>query len=283
MSDQTSIAEGNDRGNVTANVKLSSPDWSMDFKLTVPAGPTTLKEVLPLAQSLSDAVVNAASHELEQRGVKISCCKGCGACCRQLVPVAEVEARRLAELVNEMPEPRRTQIRARFDEALRRFGEAGLLEKLHDVERWHQEGCIEFGLEYFRLGVPCPFLEDESCSIHPDRPLKCREFLVTSPAINCQTPTSETIQSVLLPLRVAPAVAEFQVVESAPHLVRWVPLVLALEWGATHPDPPATQSGPELLSQLMANMTGKKPPLPVKQNGTATEKPLSDFGLMGPN
>lgn len=281
MSDQPPNAQKSDQENVTANVKLSSPDWSMDFKLTVPAGPTTLKEILPLAQSLSEAVVNAASHELEQRGVKISCCKGCGACCRQLVPVAEVEARRLAELVEAMPEPRRSQIKARFDDALRRFDEAGLLEKLHDVERWHQEGCIEFGMEYFRQGVPCPFLEDESCSIHPDRPLKCREFLVTSPAINCQTPTAETVQSVMLPLRVAPAVAEFQVVETSPHLVRWVPLILALEWGATHPDPPATQTGPEILSQLIDNMTGTKPPLPDDPKEASTALAHSTSGLMG--
>ncbi|HEY5241787.1 MAG TPA: YkgJ family cysteine cluster protein [Polyangiaceae bacterium] len=28
--------------------------------------------------------------------------------------------------------------------------------------------------------VSCPFLEEESCSIHPDRPPICREYLVTS-------------------------------------------------------------------------------------------------------
>jgi Fe-S-cluster containining protein len=36
--------------------------------------------------------------------------------------------------------------------------------------------------------MPCPFLEDESCSIHPDRPLVCREYLVTSPAELCAGP-----------------------------------------------------------------------------------------------
>ncbi len=41
---------------------------------------------------------------------------------------------------------------------------------------------------YFHLGIACPFLEDESCSIHADRPISCREYLVTSPAVNCADP-----------------------------------------------------------------------------------------------
>jgi hypothetical protein len=35
-------------------------------------------------------------------------------------------------------------------------------------------------VRYFLQGVACPFLEAESCGIHPDRPLACREYLVTS-------------------------------------------------------------------------------------------------------
>jgi len=279
MSNDAPLTTEEDHGSVTANIKLNSPSWNMEFKLTVPAGPTTLKELLPLAQSLSDAVVNATVQEVEQRGGAISCCKGCGACCRQLVPIAEVEARNIAELVGAMPEPRQSQVRARFDDALRRLAEAGLLDKLHEPKRWHREGATEFGLQYFRLGIPCPFLEDESCSIHPDRPLKCREFLVTSPAVHCQNPTAQTVKTVPLPLRVSPALAEFQVVESAPHLVRWVPLVLALEWGETHPDPPADRTGPDLLGQLMRNLTGKEPPTMPTSEGNGP--PSSDAVLMG--
>ena len=279
MSDDALPATDDDGDSVTASIKLTSPGWDMEFKLTVPAGPTTLKELLPLAQLLSDAVVNATVQEVEQLGATISCCKGCGACCRQLVPIAEVEARHIAELVGSMPEPRQSQVRARFAEALRRLAEAGLLDKLHEPERWHREGATEFGLQYFRLGIPCPFLEDESCSIHPDRPLKCREFLVTSPAVHCQNPTAATVKTVPLPLRLSPALAEFQVVESAPHLIRWVPLVLALEWGATHPNPSADRTGPDLLGQLMRNLTGKEPPATPTSEGN--DPPSSDAVLMG--
>lgn len=282
MSSEPLVSEESTAEMKTANIELSSPEWEMQFKLTVPAGPTTLKELLPLAQTLSNAIVDATVQLVEERGAKISCCKGCGACCRQLVPISDVEARRIAELVQTMPEPRRTQVLARFQDALRRLAEAGLLEKLHHQERWHTEGYTEFGLEYFHLGIPCPFLEEESCSIHPDRPVTCREFLVTSPAENCRNPTAETVKSVRLPMRVGPALALFSTLDSAPQFVRWVPLVLALEWAAEHADPPAVQTGPELLGQFLEHLTGKHISAPSCSSTFPPETPTeSEQPLMG--
>ena len=47
------------------------------------------------------------------RGEAISCKAGCGACCRQLVPVSETEAHHLRDVVEAMPEPRRAAVTAR--------------------------------------------------------------------------------------------------------------------------------------------------------------------------
>ncbi len=282
MSSDPTIPEARAADTLTANIALSSSEWEMQFKLTVPAGPTTLKELLPLAQKMSDAVVDATVRVVENNGAKISCCKGCGACCRQLVPISDVEARRIAELVQALPEPRRSQVLARFTDALQRLSEAGLLEKLNHQERWFSEGYVALGLEYFRLGIPCPFLEDESCSIHPDRPVTCREFLVTSPAENCRNPTQETVKSVHLPMRVAPALALFSTLEVAPQFVRWVPLVLALEWAAEHPDPPAVQTGPELLGEFLEHLTGQQIPAPqVSASSPTGSRSENDRSMMG--
>ena len=151
----------------------------------MPAGPTRLRQLLPLVQSFADAVVEGAAKGAEEQGLKISCKKGCGACCRQAVPISEVEARRIRDVVNELPEPRRSQVRARFAEARRRLAEAGLLDDLLHPGDWALRGNASFSLKYFYLGIPCPFLEEESCSIYADRPLTCREYLVTTPAENC--------------------------------------------------------------------------------------------------
>src|SRR5436305_2819221 len=94
---------------------------------------------------------------------------------------------------------------------------------------------------YFNLGIDCPFLEDESCSIHPDRPLSCREYLVTSPAEHCTAPTRDTIRRVPTP---GFAMTAFAILDGPPPVgkgCRWVPLVLALEWAEANPEPPATE------------------------------------------
>ena len=124
------------------------------------------------------------------------------------MPITKIEARYLAELVESLPEPRRTEIRSRFDAAIRRLDEAGLLERLRHPERVSPETEREsLGLAYFGLGIPCPFLEEESCSIHADRPLVCREFLVTSPPEYCADPAGKRVEGVKLPVRLSNVLA----------------------------------------------------------------------------
>jgi Fe-S-cluster containining protein len=245
---------------VTANVKLASSDWEMAFQVNVAEGSISVKELLPMAQNLSEHIVNATVREIEARGGRISCCKGCGACCRQLVPISEAEARRIAELVESQPEARRSQVKARFEDAAKRLAEAGLLEKLRQPERWYREGYRAFGLEYFRQAIPCPFLEDEACSIYPDRPITCREFLVTTPAIYCQNPAHEPIRSVKLPMNVGPALAKIGAPEGGSCEPRWVPLVLALEWNEANTESSPNRSGPDLLRELIQHLAGKPAP-----------------------
>jgi len=86
-------------------------------------------------------------------------------------------------------------VRARFEAVLTTLAPTGLLERaMHQVQR----EARQLGVEYFAQHVACPFLEDESCSIHSDRPLACREYLVTSPALNCERPSESTIEKVNL-------------------------------------------------------------------------------------
>ncbi len=239
---------------VTIDVALSAADWEMRAKLAVPAGTTTAAELLPLAQRLSDQMVAVAERALAEQGTSISCKKGCGACCRQLVPISEVEARRVRALVDELPEPRRSEIRGRFAEARRRLSEAGLLPSLLRPEEWTPDEYRSLASRYFQERLACPFLEEESCSIHPDRPITCREYLVTSPAENCARPTPETISRVRLPLRVVNALARVDVPPTRPFLESWVPLVLAPEWADTHSDQSPPRSGPEWLRELFRHL-----------------------------
>ncbi len=237
---------------ITADVTLSSPDWELRTKLTVPAGPIRMRQMLPLVQVLTDRVVDASTETVRSQGQQVSCTKGCGACCRQLVPIAQLEARNIREVVEQMPEPRRSTIRARFAEARRRLVESGLFERLQERDEWQEGESRTLGMQYFHLGIPCPFLENESCSIYHDRPVACREYLVTSPAANCARPTAETVKIVPLPFHVWTAMAR---VDDESHRAPWVPLILATEWADAHLEESAARPGPELLRGLFDQIT----------------------------
>jgi Fe-S-cluster containining protein len=240
----------------TVTLKAAIGSCELQMAVSVPAGPTRLDDLMPLLQILSDNVVAAAEQEAQGRGQCISCQKGCGACCRQLVPLSPVEARHVARLVADMPHPRQSQIRARFAAARAHLEQAGLWQRLDDRRTWPEDGVSEIGLEYFRQGIPCPFLEDESCSIHRDRPMTCREYLVTSPAENCTNPTPQGIEWLPLDAKVWVAAARCEPSPAGGRYVNWVPLIQALDWAAENPEPEPTKSGPELLRQVLENLSG---------------------------
>jgi Fe-S-cluster containining protein len=243
---------------VTANVELRGPDWSLQARMTVPRGPTRPRQLLPLVQSLADAMVASTVQGVEARGEQISCKAGCGACCRQLVPISEVEARRIRDVVEQLPEPRRSQVHARFVDARRRLEASGVLEQLLLRAGWGADDRQPVGDAYFRLGIPCPFLENESCSIYAERPIACREYLVTSPADNCARPSAETVRCVKMPLEVWASLARLDPVPPGTRSIRWVPLILAPEWADAHPDDSVLRPGPELLRELFGHLTRKR-------------------------
>jgi hypothetical protein len=121
-------------------------------------------------------------------------------------------------------------------------------------------------MSYFRLGIPCPFLERESCSIHADRPLACREYLVTSAAENCASPTRDTVECVPMPVRLSGALGRLASSAVAEETA-WVPLVLAPEWAESHPDASPARPGPEWVSLLFRELTGKDVPSPRAEGG----------------
>jgi Fe-S-cluster containining protein len=238
---------------VTIGVELASPDWKLKTTISAPAGPRRLIQLLPLANAMADAVTGMAEQALEKRGEKISCKKGCAACCRSMVPISEVEARRLRQLVEGLPDARRSRVLARYAEALRRLDEAGLLERLRAREQWSEPNNPKIQVDYFLQGIACPFLEDEACTIYRDRPATCREFLVTSPAEKCAEPTNEEVRIVKRPFHVMSALARFDTGPEAER-IRWVPLVLALEWAGEHPDISAPRPGPDLMCELFQHV-----------------------------
>ena len=223
----------------TATLRLTVGDLRIVHPITVPSGSVAAADVIPALQGLVNAVVEAA-----ETGKQISCRKGCGACCRQLVPVSRTEGERLLTLIEAMPKERRTALHARFAVAEAALEGAGLAERGAKTDR-------EMSLAYFALRLPCPFLEEESCSIHPERPLVCREYLVTSPADLCAGPAQEGVTPVAVP-KVSMAARSLQ-----DDGEDWFPLAGLMAWARTRPRKSVRRTGPEWVQRFLKGI-GRK-------------------------
>jgi len=204
-------------GTATANLKLTVGGLIVSHPITVPDAAVPASEIVPALQQLVDAVVDAASA-----GKSISCREGCGACCRQLVPISASEGERLLDVIAALPAARREVLEARFASAEARLRAAGLAEPAGSSDR-------ELSTAYFALGLACPFLEEESCSIHAERPLICREYLVTSPAALCANPGQEGVTPVPVP-KLSLAARGLEGPGDG-----WFPLAMLQAWARTRP------------------------------------------------
>ena len=226
-------------------------DASVSLSVDLPDRPTSARRMLPVFQSLAHQVIDVAVAEATERGESVSCKAGCGACCRQLVPISLTEARALAALVAAMPAPRRSKVRARFAKASARLEAAGLLDEMRKFDEMPTEWHRTIHSRYFPLGIPCPFLEDESCSIHAQRPIVCREYLVTSSPEHCGVAKSADVRRVPLHGEVS---TDIVLLEYRGPTASRVALVLALAWAEEHRrDEPAPRPPVEWIEQVLAH------------------------------
>jgi Fe-S-cluster containining protein len=222
-----------DQGRSTATLRLKVGDLSIAHPITVPTAAVGATDVLPALQDLVNAVVGAA-----EAGQEVSCRKGCGACCRQLVPISRTEGEALLAQVEAMPTARRIAVRARFAAAEAAITRAGLADRAGRSDR-------EMSVAYFALRVPCPFLEEESCSIHPDRPLVCREYLVTSPAERCSGTAQEGVTPVPVP-KLSLAARRLQHEADS-----WFPLAMLFAWSRKSRPPTKRKPGTEWIQRFL--------------------------------
>ena len=240
---------------ITADVELTVNGRRLAMRVSVPEGRVPPAALLPLYRGLAEHLTGLAVDAAKKAGHAVSCRKGCGACCRQMVPVSALEARELVKLVERMPEPRRSALLRRFADARRRLeAEApDLLQRLLHPERCSADEAVELGHDYFRLRIACPFLDDESCSIYADRPVDCRQYLVVSPAEACGVDRSPDVRAITPwggPVSAAIPTSD-RTADGRP--VEWVPLILAPDFVAAHPQEPPPRPGPEMVEEFFGH------------------------------
>jgi Fe-S-cluster containining protein len=226
-----------DSGHSTATLRLTVGTLRIAHPITVPTASVPAAEIVPALQGLVNAVVEAA-----EAGHTVSCRKGCGACCRQLVPVSRTEGERLLQLMETMPAERRDALATRFAAAEAAIEGAGLKERGERSDR-------ELSAAYFAARIACPFLEDESCSIHPERPLVCREYLVTSPAELCSGERQEGVTPVAVP-KVSMAARGLQDASDD-----WFPLAMLVAWSRGRSRKGKRRPGPEWVQRFLRGFT----------------------------
>lgn len=203
----------------------------------MPEGRVAPHALLPFMHAVVEAAIDATVAQAASEGQQVSCAKGCAACCKaQPVPVTPPEAMAIARLVAAQPAARRRALQERFADRERRLAAAGLRETfLRETPIADPAAARAAAKAYHRLGLACPFLEDEACSIHPERPFSCRMYLVSSPASRCSDPLTQPVAVLRMPLRPASALLRAtEPVTGRPQLT--VPLTLALAYAGRHAD-----------------------------------------------
>ena len=130
---------------------MSAPATGVTGRLSFPQDEQRQPWLAPLLEAyrIVDEGVAEGIARAARQGRHLACAKGCAACCRShlTIPVYPLELVGIYWYATErLEEPVRSRLKAQL--------------------RAHVSGA------------PCPFLVDEACSVHPLRPMACRQFNV---------------------------------------------------------------------------------------------------------
>ena len=172
-----------------------------------------------------------------------------------LVPLSAPEAFALREWVCSRPTDEQERIAARFAESASLLLSHGLWQRLSELcdapEQPNDEALEVVNREYYALRMPCPFLEEEVCTIYEARPAACRELLVSSPPERCDDMINNHVEPISSPVLVSTVLGLlWQELRKSP--TRLIPLPVALDWVNGHEqENQPTWKGVQLLDRAL--------------------------------
>ena len=236
-------------------IAIETPDGKLPpARVSVPDIPMTLGEIVPPAQQLADGCVRLAVDAARRTGREVSCRKGCGACCVQLVPLSIPELCFMRSTIREQGAEYESTVRSRFASLESALRKQGLWDKLEGLSGRGDDSAA--AAEYFSAGIPCPFVKNGACSIHPRRPVACREYNVTSPPSHCGSPLEKKVERVRIHRRMTTALARLAS-ELLGSPVRLVPMPMLFSYRGSHPElNEVSWPAPELFDRMLAHALG---------------------------
>ena len=135
------------------------------------------------------------------------------------------------------------------------------MDQTMNYHRLAPDQTISMVSEYFKLGIACPFLDDESCSIHPFRPLICREYLVISSPDYCASLDKDNIRRLKYPVSVAEAFAGMDG-QRTDRENPYMPLIMALRWAEENEGEVEFRPGPKWVQAFFEYLSGAAIPNP---------------------
>lgn len=234
-------------------IALNTPAGQVTTAVEAPTGFVPVTAIVPLIRRLGAEAQALEEARSTATGKAVSCHKGCAACCRMLVPLSAPEAFALRDFVRTLPADRQQRLSARLAQTQSLLLSHGLwhqLMELGETARPPDDDELEpLNRRYYALRTPCPFLEDELCTIYEERPAACRELLVTSPAAWCEDVVKNPVEPIAVPLRTT-SVLGLLWGELTGTAARLIPLPVVLEWAERHQsERERTWQGTQLLDR----------------------------------
>ena len=197
--------------------------------MIVREGPAHLSDTVPVARALATRLSCETRRQQEELGRVVPCKVSCSACCKYLVPLSVPEAFRLVRDVGALDASSRRHTEEALAAAADIVVQAGP-PALHESDCPDQEDPTHtVGRWYASLGLPCPLLSGDLCSLYSCRPIACREHMVVSPPLHCEGFHPEQGKLVDVPFSLTEALSRLASrVEQQP--LEAVMLPLALEW-----------------------------------------------------
>ena len=146
-----------------------------------------LAVIVPLLRMLSVKINQAIHRQAIDNGLSIPCHKGCASCCYFLIPLSVPEALCLVGEIMLMPLAQYENLKRHWDRIGDQMREQ--LPKNLSPPYTNDISCSQLkkiSNWYTLQKQPCSFLQKNVCTIYRQRPLVCRDFLVTGSSLQCQ-------------------------------------------------------------------------------------------------